>query len=404
MAQAERVMSNVEQPPRLAIIGAGPVGFEAALQCAARKVPFAWYERGQPGEHLAVWGHLETHGTFSTLVSQAGMDALTSAKLTEWLPSPGSHTTGKSWAEGYLLPLAETPELLGVLKSGVEVVAASRFSSLREDDQRAGGFLLHLRQGAAESVVEVPAVIDCTGVLAQPRPMGRGGISAPGESSCREKIAYFIEDILGADKDKYAGKSVVVVGGGISAATAVTLLAELAKSHQSTWVTWLVRREGSLPVRRQVHDHMPWGDKIAAMANHLAARGSGNVEFHGGCWIDGVRLGQNNQGVVVTSSVKGITRSFEADRVVSLCGYQPSKQLTRELRFTFDPVLDLPPTGLLPDPLLSPGPEAYEPGWYTIGSKSYGRASGFLVSTGYRQAALAVARELDGKPLKRRAS
>jgi hypothetical protein len=58
----------------------------------------------------------------------------------------------------------------------------------------------------------------------------------------------------------------------------------------------------------------------------------------------------------------------------------------------------------LPDPVLSPGPVTSEPGWYTIGSKSYGRASGFLVSTGYRQAALALARELDGKPLKRRAS
>ena len=396
-------MSNDAQP-RLAIIGAGPVGFEAALLCAARKIPFSWYERGQPGEHLAVWGHLETHGAFSTLVSQAGMEALARAKLTEWLPSPGSQATGKSWVEGYLLPLAETPELSGILKSGVDVVAASRFSSLREDDQRTGGFLLHLRQGTAESVVEVPAVIDCTGVLAQPRPMGRGGISAPGESSCRDKVAYFIEDILGTDKDKYAGKSIVVVGGGISAASAVNLLAELAKSHQSTWVTWLVRREDSLPVRRQVHDPMPWRDKIAAMANHLAARGSGNVECHGGCWIDSLRPGNNNQGVVVTASVKGISRSFEADRVVSLCGYQPSKQLTRELRIAFDPILDLPPTGLLPDPLLSPGPVTSEPGWYTIGSKSYGRASGFLVSTGYRQAALALARELDGKPLKRRAS
>lgn len=389
-------------PPRLAIIGAGPVGFETALLCAARKVPFVWYERGQPGEHLAVWGHLATHAPFSTLVSQAGMAALTNAKLTEWLPSPESQATGKSWAEGYLLPLAETPELSGILKSGVEVVSAARFSSLREDDHRGGGFLLHLREGTAESIIEVPAVIDCTGVLAQPRPMGRGGVSPPGESSCRDRIAYIVEDILGADQSKYAGKSVVVVGGGISAATAVTMLAELAKTHQSTWVTWLVRREGSLPVRRQPHDSLPWRDTIAAMANHLAARGSGNVECHGGCWIDGIRPGQNGQGVVVSASVKGTSRTFEADRVVSLCGYQPSRQLTRELRLAFDPVLDLPPTGLLPDPVVSPGPVSGEPGWYTIGSKSYGRASGFLVSTGYRQAALALVRELDGKLPKRR--
>jgi len=388
----------MSQNPRIAIIGAGPIGFEAALLCVARKVEFVWFERGNPGQHLLMWGHLQTHAPFGTLVSKAGMEALKAAKLTEWLPPLEDPTTGKAWVDGYLFPLSETPELTGKLRAGVDVIGAGRANALREDDDRSGNFILHLRDSSGESAIEVPAVIDCTGVHSQPRPMGRGGISAPGEMACRDRISYIVEDILGADRAKYAGKSIVVVGAGISAATAVLLLADLAKEEQATWVTWLFRGEDSLPVRRQAQDPLHVRDAIAAAANHLAARGVGNVECHGGCWIDSVRPGSNNQGLLVTASLKGESRTFEADRLVSLCGYQPSKQLTRELRMPMEPVLDLPPTGLSGDPELSPGPIGVEQHWYTIGSKSYGRASGFQVANGYRQAALALAREFDAKP------
>ncbi len=388
----------MSQIPRIAIIGAGPVGFEAALLCASRKVDFVWFERGNPGQHLLMWGHLQTHAPFGKLVSKAGMEALKTAKLTEWLPPLEDPATGKSWVDGYLFPLSETPELTGKIRSGVDVIGAGRANALREDDERDGNFILHLRDSSGESSIEVASVIDCTGVHSQPRPMGRGGISAPGEMACRDRISYIVEDILGADRAKYAGKSIVVVGAGISAATAVLLIAELAKEEQATWVTWLFRRDESLPVKRQSPDPLPVRDAIAAAANHLAARGVGNVECHGGCWIESIRPGSNNQGLLVSANFKGESRTFEADRVVSLCGYQPSKQLTRELRLPMEPVLDLPPTGLPSDPELSPGPVGAEPHWYTIGSKSYGRASGFQISNGYRQAALALAHELDAKP------
>lgn len=388
----------MSEMPRIAIIGAGPVGFETALLCAARKVDFVWFERGNPGHHLLMWGHLKTHAPFGTLVSPTGMEALKAAKLAEWLPALDGPATGKAWVEGYLFPLSETPGLAGKLRSGVDVIGAGRANALREDGDRTGNFILHLRDSSGETTIEVPAVVDCTGVHSQPRPMGRGGISAPGEAACRDKIAYIVEDILGEDRAKYAGKTTVVVGAGISAATAVLLLAELAQEEQATWVTWLFRGEETLPVKRPPKDSLQVRDTIAAEANHLAARGAGNVECHGGCWIEAIRPGQGNQGVLVTASLNGEARTFEADRVVSLCGYQPSKQLTRELRMPMDPGLDLPPTGLPVDPEFSPGPAGLEPHWYTIGSKSYGRASGFQVSTGYRQAELVLSRELDAKP------
>ena len=52
--------------PRLAILGAGPIGLEAALQAATLKLPFVVYERGRSGEHLRQWGHVRLFSPFGT--------------------------------------------------------------------------------------------------------------------------------------------------------------------------------------------------------------------------------------------------------------------------------------------------------------------------------------------------
>jgi thioredoxin reductase len=43
----------------VAIIGAGPIGLEAALYAATLKLPFTVYERARVGEHLQQWGHVK---------------------------------------------------------------------------------------------------------------------------------------------------------------------------------------------------------------------------------------------------------------------------------------------------------------------------------------------------------
>ena len=65
-----------EQRATLAILGAGPVGLEAALVAARLKIDFIWLERGQAGEHLNRWGHLQTHAPLRTLVSEIGLEEL----------------------------------------------------------------------------------------------------------------------------------------------------------------------------------------------------------------------------------------------------------------------------------------------------------------------------------------
>jgi hypothetical protein len=99
-------------------------------------------------------------------------------------------------------------------------------------------------------------------------------------------------------------------------------------------------------------------------------------------------VGETPNGPLTTEAV---------DRIVVATGQRPDLSLTRELRLELDPWLEsVKALGPLIDPNLhscgSVPPHGHretghpEPGFYTIGIKSYGRAPTFLLLTGYEQA------------------
>ena len=64
--------------PRIAVLGAGPIGLEAALYARSLKYPVAVYERGRVGEHIQRWGHVRLFSPFgmnSTSLGRAAIEA-----------------------------------------------------------------------------------------------------------------------------------------------------------------------------------------------------------------------------------------------------------------------------------------------------------------------------------------
>src|SRR4051812_27761279 len=59
----EHAMSRTDLP-RIAVLGAGPVGVEAALYAATVGLPDSVFERGRVGEHLRRWGHVRLFSPF----------------------------------------------------------------------------------------------------------------------------------------------------------------------------------------------------------------------------------------------------------------------------------------------------------------------------------------------------
>ena len=110
-----------------------------------------------------------------------------------------------------------------------------------------------------------------------------------------------------------------------------------------------------------------------------------------------VALRDENEGIVVEGeTADGLRRIGPVDRIIAATGQRPDLSLTRELRLDLDPWLESTKAlGPLIDPNLhscgSVPPHGHrelahpEPGFYTVGIKSYGRAPTFLLLTGYEQ-------------------
>ncbi len=373
---------------RIAILGAGPIGLEAALYAATLDLPVTVYERGQIGEHLRQWGHVRLFSPFGMNTTPLGLARIKAELHQHSLPGEQECITGRDHRTAYLEPLAGCTLLRGRIQTGIQAVAVGRQGLLKQDlpgDPKRGQapFRLLLRDSKGqEKIDEADIVLDCTGTYGQPRWLGHGGIPAPGERTARQHLAAGLEDISGEKKAHYADKTTLVIGAGYSAATSVALLADLAGKHPGTWVIWLARRGSSQPIRRVVNDSLRERDLVAARANMLATRTDSNVEFHPGLLVEAIESRGPDKGFVVKAGCNGKNQTFEVDRVIANVGYTPDSDLYRELHvheccaFSGTNGNSTSVAGVQRNP---------EPGFFILGAKSYGRNSTFLLRAGFEQ-------------------
>jgi thioredoxin reductase len=378
---------------RLAILGAGPIGLEAALYARALQLPFTIYERGRVAEHVARWGHVRLFSPFGMNITPLGRAAALKQKPSLEMPGNDVCITGREHIQTYLAPIAES--LAGSIQTETQVLQIGRRGLHKDDDLGGAGrakqpfrLLLRDRQNR-ERFDEADVILDCTGTYGQHRWLGEGGLPALGEMAAEGQISYIVEDILGERKNYYANKNVLVVGGGFSAATTVSNLAQIAVDNNSTWVTWITRGTNSWPMKRIPSDPLKERDRLAVRANNLAARGDANVEYHGQTVIEAVEsLGQDKGFRMVTRSA-GAKKTIEADRIIGNVGYSPDRLLYRELQIlechaSFGPM----PLATALREEKEMGPETLrnpEPNYYILGAKSYGRNSAFLLRIGFEQ-------------------
>lgn len=367
--------------PRVAILGAGPVGLEAALTVKAAGLPVTVYEQGVPGLHVDRWGFVRMFTPFGMIATPLGRAALLRDTPSRDLPAATDHLTGKEFRDVYLVPLAESSVLKGCVRTQTKVLSVGR-SGWRKTDPAADPrkslppFRLLVRDAnGRESFDAADAVLDCTGTFSRPNWVGDGGIPAAGEIAARQHISYWSEDVLGAKRSLYAGKSVAVIGGGYSAAQTACDLTTLGETDQSTWVIWMTHGPRGGPLPRIVNDPLKDRDRLAMRANHLAARCDGHLEYHPQTQLDELICHGPEQGFRVAGRVGGKPMAWEVERVVANVGYRPDLSVCAELRVD-------EPEGRI---------ETGEPGYFVLGSKSRGRDSHFLLGDGYDQVRRAVA-------------
>src|SRR5438477_8520142 len=118
-------MSKTDKP-RIAILGAGPIGLEAALYARTLELPVTVYERGRVGEYWHRWGHVKLFSPFGMNTTPLGRAAIRANDSDHEFPADGDCTTGREHAAAYLEPLAKTGVLRDCLRTETQVLYVGR--------------------------------------------------------------------------------------------------------------------------------------------------------------------------------------------------------------------------------------------------------------------------------------
>ncbi len=387
----------------LAIVGAGPIGLEAAVAALDAGFDLHVFERGEAGSHALAWGHVRM---FTPWRMNLGPVSRAHLERSGWAaPEPEALPTGRELAERYLQPLARLPELQPRVHLHAQVVHISRQGMLKGDAiglaaRREHPFRLLVRDpGGRESFLHAFSVIDASGVYGQPNWAGDGGIPARSELYLAPQLSYHVDDVLGLGRERYAGRRVMVIGAGTSAATTVAALAQLAGEAPGTQVVWVTRRPSGEIFTPIEDDPLSERRALYTRARALARGADGAVIHVGGARVEGFEFNSATHRYRVTLMAGEQPRVEEVERVIVNTGFGPDDSLYRELQVhecfaSRGPMklsaallgagagdcLTVPAFGA--DVLANP-----EPDFYILGHKSYGRNPNFLLETGFRQVA-----------------
>ena len=385
--------------PRIAILGAGPIGLEAALAAAECGLAFTLYEADpEVGGHVRRWGHVRTFTPWEMNVSDRAGRALAESELEA--PRGPALPIGHELVERLLEPLASLPALAERLRLGARVVAVGRQGLLKHEEIGSDGrarrpFRLLVADRDGEERVELAdVVIDCTGTYGNPNRLGDGGIPAAGEAAFEDRIVRSLPDVA-REAPEWAGRTILLTGAGHCAQTAARELAAFARGAPGTRVVWAVRSPA--PSWGVVADDpLPERAALNTAARELAGGASGAVELRPGAVTEAL---DGRDGRIVATLRNGEVEEVEVDRVLALNGGVGDASLYRQLQVhecyaTTGPMnLAAALLGEAGDGgdclrVAAHGAETLrtpEPGFFILGAKSYGRMSRFLLQAGWRQ-------------------
>ncbi|MEK4486330.1 NAD(P)-binding domain-containing protein [Psychrobacillus sp. FSL H8-0484] len=381
-----------------AIIGAGPVGLAAAAHLANREEPFILIEAGaRVGTNILQWGHVRLFSPW-----QYNLDKIAKQLLEKsgWVaPDSEQLPLGKEIVEDYLEPLANLPEIYPNILFNTTVTAVSKkgLDKMKNSNRKDAPFVLYLEQQGETRRMEVKAVIDATGTWSHPSPVNADNSWTKAEKELNKHIYYGIPDLTGAERERYMGKRVAVVGSGHSA---INTILELSQLGQQVEIYWIMRKENVEDAYGgQEKDALQARGELGTRIHHLVDTGKVKAitPFH----IH--ELKHSDSGIEIIGEQNGEGFSLTGvGEIIANTGSRPDFSFLREIRLSVDSATE---SVAALSPLIDPnlhscgtvrphGEETLrqpERNFYIVGMKSYGRAPTFLMATGYEQVRSIVA-------------
>src|SRR6478752_2890271 len=227
----------------VAVIGAGPVGLAAAAHLLERGLEPLIFEAGpSAGAAIGHWRHIRLFSPWRFNLDAAAVRLL---EASGWeSPRPTALPYGGELIDQYLAPLAALPAIASRLHTGARVLAVTRQGGdkTHSRDRDTTPFVVRVEHDGGD-IRDYPAagVIDASGTWATRNPLGTSGLPAVGEAAVASRISSPLPDVTGRDRGSFAGRRVLVVGAGHSAANTLINLAGLAKDDPDTRILWAIR-------------------------------------------------------------------------------------------------------------------------------------------------------------------
>lgn len=367
------------------VIGAGPVGLAAAAHLADRGIAFVVVEAAStPAAAVQQWGHTRLFSAWREVVDPVARRLLEAAGWT--MPAEGRAPTGRELVDDYLRPLAELPAIAAHIRYGARVTGVARegMDRTRSADRENTPFLVRTPKGE----LLARAVLDASGTYDSPNSLLSTGLPTIDDA----RISHALPDVLGRERERFAGRHTIVVGAGHSAANTLISLVRLQRDAPGTRITWLIRNAGAVRVSSSADDELVGRAQLGARVDRYVEAGAVDK-------IDSFEIGRVEalpDGIHLSGTRRGELSEVTADVVVNATGFRPDLAPLREIRTDLDAVVEAP---RLLAPLIDPNvhscgtvePHGFrelthpEHGFFLVGMKSYGRAPTFLLATGYEQ-------------------
>ena len=388
---------------KIAIVGAGPIGLEAALYASELGYEVEVFEQGEVGTNILDWGHVRLFTPFKMNHSSLAVSSIKRESPNWQEPDREGYLTGREFVDSYLVPMSQLSALKNKINTGMKIISIARENILKGeligDTARTSYPFRILTENSAghEQMHTADIVIDSTGVYNNPNWLGAGGIPALGELKNKPFIDYQMPDVYGKDRSKFAGKKSLVMGAGYSTATVVCDFQNLIREEPATSLIWAIRGSRSEPIPIIEDDPLPSRASLTNQANSISRDADESIQFRNNTTVDSIEYFENKNSFSVGLKSNGQVEKIEVDRVIASVGYGPDNSIYRELQIhecyasrgpmkLAAALLGTSSADCLAqesagaDTLKSP-----EPNFFIIGNKSYGRNPFFLIRIGLSQ-------------------
>ncbi len=209
---------EVESPATIAVIGAGPVGIEAALYARFLGYDVELFDSGRPARNATRWHQRSIETPVRDCTTPLGHAALKSQDAAYQPPESNRVFAGKEFADEYLIPLAKTDLLIDSVHINSRVIEVSRLRTSLEDQndlqERCNDefrLLIHSRdRGFYTRRADI--VLDCRGSMSGACGWGPAGSQSIGAADVLEHVHPWLPGDPRFELRSVHGKQTILFG------------------------------------------------------------------------------------------------------------------------------------------------------------------------------------------------